>query len=86
METREQYIAHEKVTKKTFKNQLLYVKTLVRNEEQIKYQQEALWATLIRAGAIDTCHHVKGIEFLKMESFSQRLFTSVCRAKKQKKN
>ena len=27
-------------------------------------KQEALWATLIRDGAIDTCHHVKGIEFL----------------------
>ena len=38
-----------------------------------------------------TCHHVKGIEFFDngskwVKSFSQRLFTSVCRAKKQKKN
>ena len=49
-------------------------------------KQEALWATLIRAEIIDTCHHMKGVELLTMESFSERLFTSVGGVKKQKEN
>ena len=52
----------------------------------VYFQQEALWATLIRAGTIDTFHHVKSIEFLTMGSFSERLYTSVCKVKKQKEN
>ena len=33
--------------------------------------QEALWATLIRAETIDTCHHVKGIGFWQWKAFQK---------------
>ena len=53
---------------------------------RLQCKQEALWATLSCGETIDTCYHVKGIGFLKMGSFSERHFTSVCRVKKQKEN
>ena len=48
-------------------------------------EQEALWATLIRADTTDTCHHVKGIGFLTMESFSERLLPVFVELKKRRK-
>ena len=41
-------------------------------EEQNK--QEALFATLIRTGTIDTCHQVKGIEFFAMGQNGSKSF------------
>ena len=54
-------------------------------EVAMNTKQEALWATLIRAETVDICHHVKGIGFLTMESFPERLFTSVCGVKAERK-